>query len=961
MNEMASFYRSDKALPDVPLGGEQSNTLPSAMRSFEVADMVEAKDHSRQDAEWTSHDLQRPFNNEQLPPRRQSLMPQPLSSLQHEAPGSHERAADWQYTSSEGNQQQGGTVRTIADPDFVELEEHIAFNKPHHRPRSPVQHGATTTKAESHISSSLASAQQFSHSRQVTAESTSWLDTIDESGASSSSSVHSMSSSIGLRRKHIRTGSGATEAEFDAALDAAVEAAYDDGFEPNSEEEIQQDHDANVVSNSNSYLTSVKRNIDLAKQRVRDAEREAAIANAREHERRRRLQQHGYSSKIEPYDFYEDIEAEEEERMLEEMTREYILDDTDIQSASKTGIPRKADSSGLLAGTWGGLVGSQPLIAGNKLSTVIEYISPRLSSSEIETEEPRPFYETASNPPSSKLSDSQRMPLSASLVSKMNPNFGTIQSPGVRDRRLSGQRIRQLKIDTHARLPLSLSGPKTQPSQLGSPRSFGNKTDEPPKSASLPLDPLNNHLNVDSSDQPRPKSAGDDDAQFPNNDSPRSTLATSVSGIGPLGHSQSEADEPVASNSQTTSGINKPPNHSTLRENYSSSSLKSLKQQASTSTVAENSPSTSIGRAVSASSVSQRSDFAPVLPDLPASTVNAVDKNGLLVAGLSFLDCDILSPLRPGSPQKVVSNAPIPLEPCPESFLLRPFWLMRAIYQTIAHSRGGYISTRLFVPRDAWRVKNVKLKNVEEKVANCDLLTAALLNIQKVDTLDADAVLEELQAFELVLDQVQNQLGKKLGTDVGVNSSAAIFKASPATDDIGSLDGPSSKSAAASGKPFSSWRRLRSKHSVGTAIPPTTIATPQSRDLAKETLTIRSLPMTTATNPKYAKRDPTKVLGIGPHSQYMAALGRLCDAVQVLGELLIFILMSTLRLCYIDQIARQVEDPGLRLSSQTHVGLELCVRHAAEFFAFFVCRFALADIGMMLDKFVKRGSEWVLI
>ena len=64
--------------------------------------------------------------------------------------------------------------------------------------------------------------------------------------------------------------------------------------------------------------------------------------------------------------------------------------------------------------------------------------------------------------------------------------------------------------------------------------------------------------------------------------------------------------------------------------------------------------------------------------------------------------------------------------------------------------------------------------------------------------------------------------------------------------------------------------------------------------------------------------------------------------------------------CLQDQIARQVEDPGLRLSSQTHVGLELCVRHAAEFFAFFVCRFALTDIGMMLDKFVKRGSEWVL-
>jgi hypothetical protein len=61
-----------------------------------------------------------------------------------------------------------------------------------------------------------------------------------------------------------------------------------------------------------------------------------------------------------------------------------------------------------------------------------------------------------------------------------------------------------------------------------------------------------------------------------------------------------------------------------------------------------------------------------------------------------------------------------------------------------------------------------------------------------------------------------------------------------------------------------------------------------------------------------------------------------------------------------DQIARQVEDPGLKHSSQTHVGLELSIRHAAEFFAFYVCRFILADLGLLMDKFVKRGTEWAL-
>lgn len=62
----------------------------------------------------------------------------------------------------------------------------------------------------------------------------------------------------------------------------------------------------------------------------------------------------------------------------------------------------------------------------------------------------------------------------------------------------------------------------------------------------------------------------------------------------------------------------------------------------------------------------------------------------------------------------------------------------------------------------------------------------------------------------------------------------------------------------------------------------------------------------------------------------------------------------------LDQIARQVEDPGLRHADKTQVGLELCTRHAAEFFAFYICRFVLSDVSLLLEKFIKRGSEWVL-
>jgi hypothetical protein len=61
-----------------------------------------------------------------------------------------------------------------------------------------------------------------------------------------------------------------------------------------------------------------------------------------------------------------------------------------------------------------------------------------------------------------------------------------------------------------------------------------------------------------------------------------------------------------------------------------------------------------------------------------------------------------------------------------------------------------------------------------------------------------------------------------------------------------------------------------------------------------------------------------------------------------------------------DQIARQVEDPGLKHTSPTHIGLELSTRRAADFFGFYISRFIMTDVGMMLDKFIKRGSEWVL-
>ncbi|KMP00869.1 hypothetical protein CIRG_01011 [Coccidioides immitis RMSCC 2394] len=298
------------------------------------------------------------------------------------------------------------------------------------------------------------------------------------------------------------------------------------------------------------------------------------------------------------------------------------------------------------------------------------------------------------------------------------------------------------------------------------------------------------------------------------------------------------------------------------------------------------------------------------------------------------------SAMAPGCPDSSTPNPPAALEPCPQSFLLRPFWLMRCIYQSITHPRGAYLTTKLFVPRDVWRVKNVKLKAVEEKISNCDLLTAALLKVAQVDTNDADAVLEEMQSLDTILDQVQLALSKKLGNEVGVNGAMHLFK-SASSEDSSTFSEQSSRSSSGGSRSYlTPFRKLRSKSSGPNAGP----STSATKEASKDNLTMHSLPMNTTLNLRAPKRNLPELKCTGPNANYMNALARLCDAAQVL-----------------DQIARQVEDPGLKHTSETQVGLELCARHAAEFFGFYVCRFALNDIGLMIDKFIKRGSEWVLV
>lgn len=788
------------------------------------------------------------------------------------------------------------------------------------------------------------------HSRGDSSESISWLDTIDESGGSScSSSVHSLSPGAGLRRKHLHTGSGATEAEFDAALDAAVEAAYDDGLEPFEEDDPSMQPDLS---------TSAFRKVELAKERVREAEREEAISAARHRYtyRETQLRNDSLPHVRESAEFnFQGDEAEEEERLLDEMTKEYMLDGFDFDLQTKSALPRQSDSSGFSGSTWNSSMSSNRTTAGTSLSTVAEVTYPSRLSQKPPSHMPPPV-----PPPTNALpliSDfTTPKPSNPPSVASRPSSASGNQGPGVRSRRLSGQNAKQLKIETSLP-PVPPALMTQQPSMLDKdllpdippiPKSAGpalNGSESVSDSVfKMPGMPASQTSQISGLTAPSP---------IPPVPSPADTAFT-VSPATPALTQMVSNDSTLVPSSPSASKVpGKPSSSGTgIRKNKSSLSLKNRTLSISSPDGSEGSVGTPLSTTFSFSGRKQSNAAQTV----PTPTVPTFNIEGLPTGGMHLFESDIHSPYSPGSPNVLAVNAPIPLEPCPESYLLRPFWLMRCFYQTIAHPRGGYLSTKLFVPRDVWRVKGVKIKNIDDKISNCDLLTAALQKLSGVDTLDADAVLEEMQMFEVVLEQVQTQLSKKLGNEVGVHGVSSLFKdahmvgnnssnpdSSQGSHGSGSHD-PAPKSAVSQSMSYlTSWRKLRSKNS---AVNLSAMAAGKGpgNEVSKDSLTMPTLPMTSLPNIRFAKREVANVVFEGPNSSYMSSLARLFDAVQIL-----------------DQIARQVEDPGLKHSSPTHVGLELSTRHAAEFFGFYVCRFVLTDITMMLDKFVKRGSEWVLV
>lgn len=688
---------------------------------------------------------------------------------------------------------------------------------------------------------------------QETNESTSWLDTIDESGASSPSSANSKASSVYLRRRTSRCLSTDTEAEFDAALDAAVEAAYDEGLEPVLESHKEEEND-DVVSNA-------RRNIELAKQRVREAEKEAEVAMNRGREMRRAQEGSILGHSVGRDSGYLDEEAEEEERLLEEMTKGYVMDDFEFGIQSKSALPRESDSSNMSGRTWESSAASNITGTGATLSTLTEDDAIFPSGHDLPSSPPN-----AALPPIPVSSDFPGLPPQRASLSQPPPppSMGPPPVPGVRARRLSGQFNKDLKIDTNSR-------PRADSSASGMESFSTPLTSRPPPP--LPKD------------EPHPDSskASSLEARVNLHPSYRNPSIGSIAEHSSLAKARTHEDDehglpPLPPSARPIGKVPSAPDG--LDKASVKPSFRSRNVSVPIPDTAPSSPTTPWGGSFPTLDT-QNAAIAGSVPVMPTPIAASFGQHSLPTGGINLFDCDIHSPNVLGRPNSLIANAPLPLEPCPESFLLRPFWLMRCLYQTIAHPHGGYLSAKLFIPRDVWRVKNVKIKSVEDKVSNCDLLTAALLKLAQVDMYDADATLEEMQSLETVLDQVQMTLSKKLGNDVGVQTAIPLFRPSGAPEDHAHADPAPSRTSGTSNKSYlPTWKRLRAKTSgIGTTTP---TPTPTPRESHRDNLTLNSLPMT-ATPITQMKRNVTQLEFSGPNAHYMGALARLFDAVQVLG------------------------------------------------------------------------------
>lgn len=117
---------------------------------------------------------------------------------------------------------------------------------------------------------------------------------------------------------------------------------------------------------------------------------------------------------------------------------------------------------------------------------------------------------------------------------------------------------------------------------------------------------------------------------------------------------------------------------------------------------------------------------------------------------------------------------PSPLQPIPT--LHRPFHLMQQILLSI--EQGGYVTPRLYIPKQVWSQAGVKLVAVETKVRMLDLLSTGLEGVEgrgrELERGRGEGMVRELEAFEGLMEGIQSTLAKKLGYGTSGKKMGAV-------------------------------------------------------------------------------------------------------------------------------------------------------------------------------------------
>ncbi|WAQ82641.1 hypothetical protein PtA15_3A4 [Puccinia triticina] len=286
--------------------------------------------------------------------------------------------------------------------------------------------------------------------------------------------------------------------------------------------------------------------------------------------------------------------------------------------------------------------------------------------------------------------------------------------------------------------------------------------------------------------------------------------------------------------------------------------------------------------------------------------------------------------LSPGSMYSG-SAAPVGALPAyPKIPARRPFHLMRQIRTSM--STGAYVSPRLYVPRQMWYQAQVKLHGLETKIKLMDTLIAGLELVERDGAGLVGVEVPSSATKEPVWDFAEGRKPKPTLSSQVLTATERFMKRLEIFEEL--LDnlqtgGAKKLGLNASGLHETAYGQDTMRKGGGFG---TLMAQKLGKGLDRINLGRGNADLPTL---------------------YVDTIARLFDKSQAIDA----------HLASLDLAARsQGSTAGAGMYSaigqQSKQHIEGRLRRVSEFYSTVVCRFVVADMGVLLDKYVKRGGNW---